>query len=128
MQPCRICGESKPLSEFHFRKDNGKHRTDCKSCRNVHEAARRYNITVEDVQNLVAECSNRCMICDTPAEEVVHASFSTNPLVIDHNHRTGQVRGLLCPTCNAGLGHFKDTPQLLVKAASYLYERDKEIV
>jgi hypothetical protein len=60
------------------------------------------------------------MICGTHADDVPHTSFKHNPLVIDHDHTTGEVRGLLCPTCNAGLGHFKDSPELLLKAALYL--------
>lgn len=125
MQTCRVCGEEKPLSEFHFRNDSGKYRTNCKDCRNTVEAARRYNITVEEVQNLSKEANNRCMICDIPAEEIIHTTFKHNPLVIDHCHTTGKVRGLLCPTCNSGLGHFKDNPETLIKAAQYLYERNK---
>lgn len=45
-------------------------------------------------------------------------------LSIDHNHRTGKIRGLLCGKCNKGLGGFKDKPQLLLKAVKYLQERN----
>lgn len=41
-------------------------------------------------------------------------------LVIDHNHSTDKVRGLLCWSCNVGLGHLKDSPELLRQAALYI--------
>lgn len=41
-------------------------------------------------------------------------------LVLDHCHRSGKARGLLCPTCNSGLGFFKDKPALLENAVMYL--------
>ena len=41
-------------------------------------------------------------------------------LAIDHNHSTGQIRGLLCSLCNFGIGYLKDSPDLLRKAAQYL--------
>lgn len=41
-------------------------------------------------------------------------------LFIDHCHKTGKIRGLLCPTCNAGLGFFRDDPNLLKNAVMYL--------
>jgi hypothetical protein len=63
---------------------------------------------------------NRCAICNTHAAAIEHASFKHNPLVIDHDHRTGKIRGLLCSTCNNMLGHAKDNPSLLIAAAKYL--------
>lgn len=49
-----------------------------------------------------------CEICDAPAEAV------------DHDHATGQIRGVLCAQCNMGIGHFDDDPELLEQAAAYL--------
>jgi hypothetical protein len=41
-------------------------------------------------------------------------------LGVDHNHKTGVIRGLLCKTCNVGIGYLKDSPLLLMAAADYL--------
>ena len=51
----------------------------------------------------------KCEICGCPTK-----------LVVDHNHRDGQFRGLLCSKCNRGLGHFDDNIELIEKAIEYL--------
>jgi len=58
------------------------------------------------------------MICSK--EQPKKAQSKKVRLKIDHDHRTGQVRGLLCHTCNAGLGMFKDNIELLHRAIMYL--------
>jgi len=45
---------------------------------------------------------------------------SQEKLVVDHNHNTNKVRGLLCNHCNRGLGHFRDNTETLLKAIDYL--------
>jgi hypothetical protein len=74
---------------------------------------RKYGLTPEDYQDLVKQQENCCAICRT----------NNYPLVIDHNHETNQVRGLLCSYCNTGLGFFRDRPELLNLASNYLFER-----
>lgn len=56
----------------------------------------------------------KCFICKR------HQSEFNQLLSVDHNHITGEVRGLLCSDCNVGLGCFKDNPTLLNDAANYL--------
>ena len=119
-QTCRVCNISKPLSNFSYRNDNKKYRTNCKECRAKEEAAKRYGTTVKAVEEIRRAQGNMCAICGTHADEIVHNTFSINPLVIDHCHTTLKIRGLLCPTCNAGLGHFKDNAEYLIKAAAYI--------
>jgi len=63
----------------------------------------------EDILN-----QNECSICKTPKEEL------DRTLCIDHNHDTGEIRGMLCSKCNTGLGLFKDNEAYLLEAVEYL--------
>ena len=66
-------------------------------------------------EQLVADCGGACEICG------VHYGFiGRDGLHIDHKHGTKEVRGLLCFSCNTGLGKFRDQVELLNKAAKYL--------
>lgn len=115
-QQCRICNTLKPLSSFLVRSDTTKYRTNCNACRSICKAATDYNTTREHLLSLLSEQNNCCRICGSDGSD--HKSFSR--LVVDHDHTTGEVRGLLCHTCNVGLGHFKDSPELLQAAITYL--------
>jgi hypothetical protein len=58
--------------------------------------------------------TGKCVICGVPECEC------RQTLHMDHDHNTGIFRGWLCENCNKGLGHFKDNPELLLKAIVYL--------
>jgi len=74
-----------------------------------------YGITKEEYDNLLVASNNKCAICGNEFEPT-----RRNEPCIDHDHETQQIRGLLCRYCNIGLGHFKDDPEVLEKAAIYL--------
>jgi hypothetical protein len=76
----------------------------------------RYGITLDDYQRMHARQQGECAICE-------RHETSVGPLVVDHDHDSGKVRGLLCHSCNRGLGQFKDDPELLRAASAYLVER-----
>jgi Recombination endonuclease VII len=73
--------------------------------------ARRHGTTVEILENMFQIQEGLCAICSQPLPENFH---------VDHDHRTGHIRGLLCPSCNKGLGHFGDDYGRLLDAAAYL--------
>jgi len=75
---------------------------------------RKYGITLEKYNEMREEQKYCCGICSLTEEQV------GKKLVVDHNHETGAVRQLLCANCNVGIGFFKDSPNLLEMAASYL--------
>lgn len=71
-----------------------------------------HGITIEQYEEMWTAQCGRCKICDKIP--------SRDPFV-DHCHRTGKIRGLLCSDCNFGIRHFHDDPELLVKAFDYLH-------
>lgn len=124
---CSKCGVYKPLSQFH------KHRIClygvepmCKECRlkkrreygeKYPERIRntdlriRYGITLEDYNAMYERQGGRCAICGA----------AEGKLVVDHNHKTGKVRELLCHLCNAMIGCAREDLAIIAAAAAYLY-------
>ncbi len=74
---------------------------------------RTYGITADQVDHIRDEQDNRCAICRETLEG--HSNCR-----IDHNHKTGKVRGLLCNACNLMLGMVKENPMILRYAINYL--------
>jgi hypothetical protein len=85
----------------------------CKECKNARSARdylrKTHKLTPEDVTRLIREQGDLCMICvRAPARHV------------DHDHITGERRGILCFNCNVALGQFNDDPWVLRRAIEYL--------
>jgi len=73
-----------------------------------------YNITPSEYNRILGAQSGVCVICGKTPEE------NGRRLAVDHNHATGEVRGLLCTNCNLMLGNAKDNPVSLSRAADYI--------
>lgn len=123
--------KDKMKKEYH--KDPEKHQTRARNWRQenkelVKKIRRKtnlkcaYNLTVEDYAILLQNQCGVCCICKQPETTIVENALM--PLSVDHDHKTGKVRGLLCFKCNRGLGQFNDSPVLLRTAADYL-EREE---
>ena len=135
---CPSCKETKPTTDFYkdkFRKD-GLRRI-CKNCyklvskrcssrwyaieenKEIYRERflkRRYGINTEEYNKLFRRQEGVCAICGNPCN-------TGNRLSVDHSHKTGIVRGLLCNACNRGLGMLQDSAELLRKAADYLEKK-----
>lgn len=77
-----------------------------------------YNLSYKEVINLRNEQDNLCAICKTPGFMMNDRVKSA--LNVDHDHKTGEVRGMLCHNCNRALGLFQDDISLLKAAINYL--------
>jgi hypothetical protein len=69
-----------------------------------------HGISMQEYRRMVVRQGGKCVLCGTSAGD----------LVLDHCHDTDIVRGLLCYSCNSGLGMFRDDPEALRRAASYI--------
>lgn len=73
----------------------------------------RFGITLDEYLVMEAAQDGKCAVCHL-------ACKSSRSLAVDHDHVTGQVRGLLCMNCNRAIGWLQDNPDLLMDAAAYL--------
>lgn len=76
-----------------------------------------YGISVEDWSRMYEEQNGCCAICNR------HQAEFKKRLSVDHCHKTGKIRGLLCQPCNHAIGLFKENTYVIQKALEYLYER-----
>lgn len=104
---CRACGGQ--------REDHSiQHCDKCKRARNSRRLKSLYGITLEEYEELAAYQGWVCWICKQ--KETTKDGF----LHVDHDHRTGKVRGLLCGQCNRGIGSLGDSIETLDRAIEYL--------
>lgn len=150
LKVCKDCGETKPHASFSRQAGyRDGYRSNCKACvalrskrwveanpvraaqtrRAYYEAnrdailtqvraktlERRYGITREQYNALLAVQGFRCAVCKTSDPGSKHRTFA-----VDHCHRTGAVRGLLCNNCNIGMGRLRDDPDLVLAARAYI--------
>jgi hypothetical protein len=73
-----------------------------------------YGIAIEEYNLLFQKQNGKCAICNNTQLD--------RRLAVDHDHKTGKIRGLLCQKCNTALGRFEDNSELLKRAIQYLEE------
>jgi hypothetical protein len=89
-----------------------KHREKRILCTRAGQYKKLYGITIEQYWEMVNQQNNLCAVCKNPP--------NINNLAVDHCHKTGKVRGLLCQSCNSGIGKLRDNKELLLAAIQYL--------
>jgi len=77
-----------------------------------------YDIDLKEYNRLYDLQEGKCYICNTHQKEL------SRSLCVDHNHETGDIRGLLCTNCNAGIGLLKDDINILENALKYLQKQN----
>ena len=129
MKLCTKCKKTKPLTEFSKSKKEKQYvQYRCKECNKVYREQRKehvkdyhlrrsFGLSLADYQKMFDEQQGVCKICN-------ESDINNKKLAVDHCHTTGKIRGLLCGSCNRGLGYFRDNEDLLIKAATYLKEQE----
>ncbi len=80
----------------------------------------KYGITMEDYNRMLAEQKGMCAICSRPERSRLRIGGVIRSLAVDHDHKTGEVRGLLCEACNRSIAQLGEDPKILRSAAEYL--------
>lgn len=141
---CRKCGVTKTLADFSLSRRATPtgcevYRSDCKPCCSARalrwfadnpertlEANRRrnlrvnYGLSLDDYQALLRKQGNVCAVCGDDEPNAHGRTGKKFRLSVDHCHKTGAIRGLLCQRCNRAIGLLRDDPVLLRRAISYL--------
>ena len=125
---CPTCDKDKPEEDFYPSVRN-RQVACCKKCRSLQSSQNRnpmgerkrrlkntYNITEEELLQLAEKQEYKCAIC----KKKISIISSSKGLVIDHCHKTGKVRGLLCYSCNTLIGLAKENPEILKSAINYV--------
>lgn len=110
---CSVCKVCMQAARKKWRKDNPQKYKDQKRRATLR---REYNITKEEYDSMNNKQRGVCAICSGDNSGSTKFQF----LVVDHDHSSGYVRGLLCSRCNMALGGFRDSPDMLHNALEYL--------
>ncbi len=108
-------GYCKPCKASYMREHNRRRTSEDNMRYNLARSLRLHGMTIAEYEAMLVEQGGGCTICGS-----IEPGQNAKRLLIDHCHETGRIRGLLCSSCNRGLGYFGDDPERLSRAARYL--------
>ena len=142
MKICNVCGETKDLSEYYPTQFKSKEFPDkiyyhgkCKVCfikakqkdytpEKGRDKNLRYNygITLDEYNNILNNQNGKCATCGTtkPGGRKSGRGGKIEVFFVDHNHKTGEVRGLLCNICNRTIGYVNEDVELIQNMIKYV--------
>lgn len=117
---CTQCEINKPICDFNKTKKglNSK----CKSCMKNNHILRTFGLNDAQYKILIKYQSGLCKICDKH-----QSKCGPKGLVVDHDHKNGQIRGLLCVNCNTAIGLLKEDIRILKRAIEYILRNLKNV-
>ncbi len=141
---CSTCKNEKSLGDFYKHKGHKDGLDyDCKQCCKAYYAeklkknnkeyysknrefyrnqrfVRQFGISLDEYNELLRKQNNVCSICQCKEIRIDKRTNRISELAVDHDHKTGRIRGLLCYKCNSVLGYANDDIQILKSATNYL--------
>lgn len=116
---CKDCGLVAKKNSYHtYRKDR------VQLLARSTQLKTQYGLSLIDYDNLLKKQNGVCAICSKKEKQKSNKNGKIDSLRVDHCHKTGIIRGLLCSKCNFGIGQFQDNINLLNKAINYLQPYD----
>lgn len=122
---CKECARIRRIGYYHKNRQKEIKKSSTYNKKNpdiVKNAAlkRKYGITLEQYLDIYRRQNGLCQICKN------HSDTFEDDLVVDHNHTTGKVRGLLCHGCNLSLGNIKENINSAIGLVEYIRENSTE--
>lgn len=115
---CKACGNTRTRTEYLWRWNKQRavtHPEDWRRAQKDKHLKAAFGIGMDTYEKMLENQGGICAICGSPPSE-------KRSLSVDHCHKKGHIRMLLCGQCNQGLGSFRDDPHLLETAIAYLKE------
>lgn len=120
---CKTHGYLRDNQMYRSHTHQGEYKTKgCRRCVLDRNIKKSYGFSggIDEYEELAKKQNHKCKICNEEHISISEDRSKKRKLSIDHNHITGKFRGIICSSCNCGLGYFKDSIETLQSAIDYL--------